>query len=131
MFQTEGGKPILTVTPRAAEQVQRLMQKASTKGDTALGVRVGVKTGGCSGMTYNVEYATEMKKFEEVVEAEGAKVFVDPMATMFLLGAEMDYEETQFRSGFTFTNPNEAERCGCGESFSVQPAVGEAAKKPV
>ncbi|MEC9346014.1 MAG: iron-sulfur cluster assembly accessory protein [Pseudomonadota bacterium] len=122
MFQP-GGKPILTVTEKAAVQVERLMASARRAGKTPLGVRVGVKKGGCSGMTYVVEYAEEQKKFEEVVEAGGAKVFIDPMATMFLLGSEMDYEETKFRSGFTFSNPNEADRCGCGESFSVKPGV--------
>lgn len=125
MFQTEGGKPILTVSPRALEQVKHLLAKAQSRGEKPLGVRVGVKKGGCSGMTYSIEYANETKKFEEVVETDGVKVFVDPMATMFLLGAEMDYEETRFRSGFTFSNPNEAERCGCGESFSVKPGAAE------
>lgn len=118
-----GGKPILTVTDRASKQVAALMARAASKGDSPLGVRVGVKTGGCSGMTYNVEYAEEQKRFEEVVEADGTKVFIDPTATMFLLGAEMDYEETMFRSGFTFSNPNEADKCGCGESVSFK--VGE------
>lgn len=122
MFQP-GGKPILTVTEKAAVQVERLMSNARRAGKTPLGVRVGVKKGGCSGMTYVVEYAEEQKKFEEVVESGGARVFIDPMATMFLLGSEMDYEETKFRSGFTFSNPNEADRCGCGESFSVKPGV--------
>ncbi len=123
MFGAPGGKPILTVTPRAAEQVKSLMARAAKKGETPLGVRVGVKSGGCSGMAYNVEYAAEQKRFEKVVDAEGTKVFIDPAATMFLLGAEMDYEETRFRSGFTFANPNEADRCGCGESVSFK--IGE------
>ncbi|WP_417519924.1 HesB/IscA family protein [Minwuia sp.] len=123
MFGTPGGKPILTVTDRASQQVKALMARAEKKGERPLGVRVGVKSGGCSGMTYVVEYATEQKKFEEVVDADGNSVFVDPTATMFLLGAEMDYEETMFRSGFTFSNPNEADRCGCGESVSFK--IGE------
>jgi iron-sulfur cluster assembly accessory protein len=123
MFGAPGGKPILTVTDNASRQVANLMARATKQGEEPLGVRVGVKTGGCSGMTYNVEYATEQKRFEEVVDADGTKVFIDPTATMFLLGAEMDYEETMFRSGFTFSNPNEADRCGCGESVSFK--IGE------
>lgn len=123
MFGAPGGKPILTVTERASKQVANLMARAEKNGEVPLGVRVGVKSGGCSGMTYNVEYATEQKRFEEVVDADGTKVFIDPTATMFLLGAEMDYEETMFRSGFTFSNPNEADRCGCGESVSFK--IGE------
>lgn len=123
MFGAPDGKPIMTVSDRAVEQVKALIARAEKQGEKPLGVRVGVKTGGCSGMTYNVEYATEQKKFEETVDAAGVKVFIDPTATMFLLGAEMDYEETMFRSGFTFSNPNEADRCGCGESVSFK--VGE------
>lgn len=126
MFGAPGGKPILTVSDRATKQVKALMARAEKKGERPIGVRVGVKSGGCSGMTYNVEYATEQKKFEEMVDADGVKVFIDPTATMFLLGAEMDYEETMFRSGFTFENPNEADRCGCGESVSFK--IGEDGK---
>jgi len=113
----------MSVTPRAVKQVKTLMARAEAKGESPLGVRVGVKTGGCSGMTYNVEYASEQKRFEEAVDADGTRVFIDPTATMFLLGSEMDYEETMFRSGFTFANPNEADRCGCGESVSFK--IGE------
>ena len=111
-------EPILTLTDAAADRVKRLM--AAADGQDVLGLRVGVKTRGCSGLSYFVEYAKEQKKFEDVIEDKGVKIFVDPTATMFILGSEMDYQEDKFQSGFVFNNPNEASRCGCGESFSVQ-----------
>ena len=85
-------------------------------------LRVGVKKGGCAGMEYTVDLATETKPFEDVVEKDGAKVFIAPEAVLFLLGTEMDYEETQLRSGFTFKNPNQTSACGCGESVELTPA---------
>ncbi len=112
--------PVLTLTDAAAARVKRLMAKAPTDGEQpVLGLRIGVKTRGCSGLSYVVEYAKEQKKFEEVVEDKGVKLFIDPTAVMFLLGSTMDYQESQFQTGFTFTNPNEKGRCGCGESFRV------------
>ena len=86
---------------------------------TSLGVRVGVKSGGCAGMSYIMEYAKEINPNDEVIEDKGVKVFVDPGAIMYLLGTEMDYKKDQFSSSFIFKNPNETERCGCGESFKV------------
>lgn len=109
-------KPIVTLTDRAAERVRSLMERAS---DDVVGLRVGVNSKGCSGMSYVVEYAKDKRQFEEEVEINGAKVLIDPAATMFLIGAEIDYRESKLESGFTFTNPNETARCGCGESFSV------------
>ena len=100
---------VLTLTERAAARVKELMAKSPEEG--VLGLRVGIKTRGCSGLSYFVEYAKEQKKFEEI--------FVDPTAVMFLLGSEMDYVEGKIESGFVFNNPNEKSRCGCGESFSV------------
>ena len=92
------------------------MSKAESN---AVGVRVGVKSGGCAGMSYIMEYAKEAKKNEEVIEDKGVKVFIDSNAIMYLLGTEMDYKTDKFSSQFVFKNPNETERCGCGESFKV------------
>ncbi len=105
---------IITLTEAAAERVKALMDNA---GKPVLGLRVGVKMQGCSGMSYFVEYAEDKKDLEDVVEDKGVKIFIEPTATMFLLGSEMDYVEDKFNSGFQFTNPNEKGRCGCGESF--------------
>jgi iron-sulfur cluster assembly protein len=106
--------PLITLTESAAERVRRLME-ASDK--PVLGLRVGVKTRGCSGLSYFVEYAEDQKRFEDAVEDKGVKIFIDPTAVMFLIGSEMDYVEDKFQTGFVFTNPNEKGRCGCGESF--------------
>jgi iron-sulfur cluster assembly protein len=111
-----GDKPIITLTERAAEQVRRLMGKA---GSQVLGLRVGVKTAGCSGLQYEIEYASEQKPFEDRIEDKGVTLFIDPAAVMFLIGSEMDWAEDKFASSFVFANPNETARCGCGESFSV------------
>ncbi len=108
--------PMITMTDAAAERVKRLIAKSE---NPVLGLRVGVKSRGCSGMSYFVEYAEEQKKFEDVVEDKGVKIFIDPTATMFLIGSEMDYVEEQFQTGFVFRNPNEKGRCGCGESFHI------------
>jgi iron-sulfur cluster assembly protein len=109
-------KAPITLTDAAAQRVKRLMDNADKP---VLGLRVGVKTRGCSGLSYFVEYAEEQKKFEDVVEDKGVKIFIDPTAVMFLLGTEMDYVEDKIQSGFVFNNPNEAGRCGCGESFTI------------
>jgi iron-sulfur cluster assembly accessory protein len=106
----------MTITDAAAERVKQIMAKRDTP---ALGLRIGVKSRGCSGLSYTVEYAEEVKKFEEVVEDKGVKILIDPAATMFLIGTEMDYVDDKIQSGFVFNNPNEKARCGCGESFSV------------
>ena len=87
--------------------------------NTTIGVRVGVKSGGCAGMSYMMEYAKEAKRNEEIIEDKGVKVFIDANAVMYLLGTEMDYKKDKFSSQFVFKNPNETERCGCGESFKV------------
>ena len=108
--------PVLTLTDAAAERVKSLIAKADKP---VLGLRVGVKTKGCSGLSYVVEYADARGKLEDVVEDKGVKIFIEPTALMFLLGSQMDYVEDKFTSGFTFTNPNEKGRCGCGESFHV------------
>ena len=116
MFGAPGAGSIVTLTDAAADHARKLIDQ-SVDGKNAL--RVGVKARGCSGMSYFVEYADEPKKFEEVIEEKGVRIFIDPAATMFLIGSEMDYVEETFQTGFVFSNPNEKGRCGCGESFHV------------
>lgn len=109
--------PMLTLTDAAADRVKNLM--ANSPDEEILGLRVGVKSRGCSGLSYFVEYAKEQKRFEDKIEDKGVTIFVDPTAVMFILGSEMDYVEDKFNSGFVFNNPNAKSYCGCGESFSV------------
>ena len=109
-------KQIIKLSDKAAERIKQIMSKAE---NYAVGVRIGVKSGGCAGMSYIMEYAKETRPNEEVIEDKGVKVFVDPKAIMYLLGTEMDYKQEKFSSQFVFKNPNETERCGCGESFKV------------
>jgi len=106
----------MTVTEAAAQRIQALLAK---RGKPSLGIRVGVRSRGCSGLTYTLEYADEKGKFDEIVEDKGVTILIDPKATMFILGTEMDFVEDKLQSGFTFRNPNEKGRCGCGESFHV------------
>jgi iron-sulfur cluster assembly protein len=108
--------PAIQITDAAAAQIQALLSK---RGKPSEGIRIGVRTKGCSGLSYTIEYADEANKFDEVVEAKGVKVLIDPKAVMFILGTEMDFKQDKLQSGFTFTNPNEKGRCGCGESFHV------------
>ena len=107
---------VIKLSDNAAERIKLIMSKAE---QSAVGVRVGVKSGGCAGMSYVMEYAKEIKPNEEIVEDKGVKVLIDPKAIMYLLGTEMDYRTEKFSSQFVFKNPNETERCGCGESFKV------------
>ena len=107
---------VIKLSDNAANRIKEIMSKADN--DT-IGVRVGVKSGGCAGMSYMMEYAKESKKNEEVIEDKGVKVFIESNAVMYLLGTEMDYKKENFSSQFVFKNPNETERCGCGESFKV------------
>ncbi len=107
---------VITITEAAAQRARQIIAKSDKP---VLGLRVGIKTRGCSGLSYFVEYAEERKKFEDVIEDKGVKIFIDPTAVMFLLGSEMDYVEDKFHTGFVFNNPNEKGRCGCGESFHV------------
>ena len=108
--------PVITLTDAAVARAKDLMARGNGE---VKALRVGVKTGGCSGLMYQVEYATEKKHFEEEVEVDGIRIFIDPTAIMFLIGAEMDFKTDKFQSTFVFNNPNEADRCGCGESFRV------------
>ena len=109
-------KQAITLSNSAAARIKEIMSKDEK---SSLGVRVGVKSGGCAGMSYIMEYAKEINPNDEVIEDKGVKVFVDPGAIMYLLGTEMDYKKDEFSSTFVFKNPNETERCGCGESFKI------------
>ena len=109
---------VMSMTDAAAERVNAVL---AAKGD-ALGLRIGIKKGGCAGMEYTVDLATEARPNEDAIERNGACVFVAPEAVLFLLGTEMDYEETTLRSGFTFKNPNQTSACGCGESVELKQA---------
>ena len=109
-------KQIITLSNNAATRIKEII---SSSKDTTVGVRVGVKSGGCAGMSYVMEYAKDCKKGDEIIEDKGVKVFIDPSAVMYLLGTEMDYKKEEFSSTFVFKNPNETERCGCGESFKI------------
>jgi iron-sulfur cluster assembly protein len=106
----------MSVTDAAADRVRVLLDQ---RDKPAIGIRVGVRSRGCSGMSYTLEYADEKGKFDEVVEDKGVTILIDPKASMFLIGTEMDYVDDKIQSGFTFKNPNEKGRCGCGESFHV------------
>ena len=109
-------KQAITLSNSAATRIKEIMSKDEKN---SLGVRVGVKSGGCAGMSYIIEYAKEINPNDEVIEDKGVKVFIDAGAIMYLLGTEMDYKKEQFSSTFVFKNPNETERCGCGESFKT------------
>ena len=109
-------KQIITLSDNAAERIKEIMAKAK---EPSIGVRVGVKSGGCAGMSYVMEYAKSSNSNDEVVEDKGVKVLIDPNAVMYLLGTEMDYKKEELSSTFVFKNPNETERCGCGESFKI------------
>ena len=109
-------KQIISLSDNAAARIKEIMSKAEKD---LVGLRVGVKSGGCAGMSYMMEYTKEVKPNDEVIEDKGVKLFVDPGAIMYLLGTEMDYKNEEISSTFVFKNPNETERCGCGESFKV------------
>jgi iron-sulfur cluster assembly protein len=109
---------VLKLTEAAASRVRELMARGE-----GMGLRVGVKNGGCAGMEYTMEWASEKKPFDEVVEDKGAKLLIDAKALMFLLGTEMDYQTSVLKSGFVFNNPNQVSACGCGESVEIKPAA--------
>jgi len=107
---------IIKLSDNAAERIKEIMSNAEKN---SIGVRISVKSGGCAGMTYVMEYTKETNPNDEVIEDKGVKVFVDSAAVMYLLGTEMDYKTEEMSSTFVFNNPNETERCGCGESFKI------------
>ena len=106
------GKQAITLTPEAVAQVVKLM-----RGKGHMGLRIGVKKGGCAGMEYTMEFVDDIDGHDEVVEQDGARVMIAPKAQMFLFGTEIDYETSLLESGFVFNNPNVTEACGCGESI--------------
>lgn len=109
---------IMTVTERAADQIRAIM---ASKPD-AVALKIGLKKGGCAGMEYTLDWAEEVGKYDEVVETNGVKLLIDPMAVMYMFGTEMDYQVDKFSAQFVFNNPNQTSACGCGESVELQPA---------
>ena len=109
-------KQIITLSDNAVRRIKEIM---ATSKEPSIGVRIGVKSGGCAGMSYVMEYAKSSNSNDEIIEDKGVKVLIDPKAIMYLLGTEMDYKKEELSSSFVFKNPNETERCGCGESFKI------------
>ena len=112
------GKQAVSITPKAAAKIAALMAK-----DSHQGLRIGVKKGGCAGMEYTMDYVTDIDPLDEVVELDGARVMIAPMAQMFLFGTEIDYETSLLESGFKFRNPNVVDACGCGESIKFDDSL--------
>ncbi|WP_036265694.1 iron-sulfur cluster assembly accessory protein [Pyruvatibacter mobilis] len=110
---------VITLTDKAADRIKAIIAKSDKP---ILGVRLGLENAGCAGMAYKLDYAEEKAPLDEVVTDKGVTILVDPKAILFLLGTEMDYEETKLRSGFVFNNPNETDACGCGESVTLKAA---------
>lgn len=107
---------IISVTERAASRVKELLSKREK---AAAGIRIGIKSGGCSGLAYTFEYADEIKPSDEIVNDQGIIILIEPKAVLYLIGTKLDYVDEKIKSGFVFINPNEKGRCGCGESFNV------------
>ena len=114
---------VMRLTDAAADRIKAIMAKAEKP---IAGVRVGVKNGGCAGMSYTMEYAEAANKFDEVVEDKGVTLLIDPKAVLFLLGTEMDFKIDKLSSTFVFNNPNQTSACGCGESVQLTPAADPA-----
>ncbi|MGX5720121.1 Fe-S cluster assembly scaffold SufA [Shinella zoogloeoides] len=110
---------VMTLTDAAANRVKAIVDNA---GGDARGIRVGIKKGGCAGMEYSVDLVTEPNAKDDLIELNGARVWIAPEAVLYLLGTQMDFEVTTLRSGFTFHNPNQTSACGCGESVELKPA---------
>ncbi|MGU3495717.1 HesB/IscA family protein [Xanthobacteraceae bacterium A53D] len=115
--------PVMRISDAAAARVRQIMDRTDPP---PVALRVGIKNGGCAGMSYTMEYATEVRPTDEVVEDKGVKVIVDPKAVLFLLGTEMDFKTDKLSAQFVFKNPNETSACGCGESVAITPASEEA-----
>ena len=113
---------VIRLTDAAAERIKFVMANAA---QPVIGVRVGVRNGGCAGMAYTMEYAERVEKADEVVEDKGVRVLIDPKAVLFLLGTEMDYKADKLSAQFVFNNPNQTSACGCGESVNLKPAADQ------
>lgn len=114
-----GAFAVMTMTEAAARRVNAIVGQSA---GPASGIRVGIRKGGCAGMEYTVDLVTQPSGKDDLVERDGARVYVAPEAVLFLLGTEMDFETTRLRSGFVFNNPNQTSACGCGESVELKPA---------
>ena len=114
---------VMRLTEAAAERIKAVMAKADRP---IAAVRVGVKNGGCAGMSYTMEYAEKIDPLDEIVEDKGVRILIDPKAVLFLLGTEMDYKVDKLSAQFVFNNPNQTAACGCGESVQLEPATGVA-----
>ncbi len=112
-------RDIIQVTERAADHIRAIVEKGQAENMGYVGLRVGIKKGGCSGSEYDFQYAEEKAPYEEEIETQGVKLFIDPAATLKLIGSVMDYQEDDFSEGFVFTNPNEMGSCGCGKSVKL------------
>lgn len=117
---------VMTLTPAAANRIRALM---ASKGPDVAGLKIGVKKGGCAGMEYTMTWASEVHRLDEVIEADGARVIVEPAAILYLIGTEMDFKTDKLSSQFVFNNPNQKSACGCGESVQLEPATGIAAAR--
>jgi iron-sulfur cluster assembly protein len=117
---------VISLTDAAANRVRELMASSAKP---IVGLRVGVKNGGCAGMSYTMEYAENVSPLDEVVEEKGVKVLIDPKAILFLLGTEMDFQTTKLASQFVFNNPNQTSACGCGESVAITPVEPDAVER--
>ena len=127
MSPTRPRPTVLSLTPAAAARIKAIM---ATKGDHVAGLKIGIRKGGCAGMEYTMDWASEVGKFDETVDVDGARVIIDPKAVLYLLGTEMDYKIDTLSAQFVFNNPNQKSACGCGESVNLVP-VGKDKLEPV
>ena len=118
---------VITLTDMAAERIKAIIAKSD---EPIVGVRLGLENAGCAGMAYKLDYATEIAPLDEVVTDKDVTILIDAKSILFLLGMEMDYEETKLRSGFVFNNPNQTDACGCGESVTLTPAASVTEERP-
>lgn len=122
MTTTRTKPKVMSMTDAAAARIKAIM---ASKGGEVVGLRIGVKKGGCAGMEYSMSWADKVEKLDEVVEHDGARILIDPSAILYLIGTEMDYKLDKLSSGFVFNNPNQQSACGCGESVNLVPASAE------